>query len=62
VLRELLDAASEIPFQDRLPDIELASELEKELRIRALVESSSFAWTHAVRMGQMADAAWQAGT
>ncbi len=33
-------------FQDRLPDIELASELEKELRIRALVESSSFAWTH----------------
>jgi hypothetical protein len=44
-------------FQDRLPDIELASELEKELRIRALVESSSFAWTHDAisRLGGYAD-------
>ena len=33
-------------FQDRLPAIELASELEKELRLRSLVESASFAWTH----------------
>ncbi len=33
-------------FQDRFPDIKLASELEKELRIRALVDSPSFEWTH----------------
>jgi hypothetical protein len=33
-------------FKDRIPDIELASELEKELRIQALVESPSFAGAH----------------
>jgi PIN domain len=33
-------------FKHRFPDIKLATELEKEIRIRALVESPSFAWTH----------------
>ena len=34
-------------FKDHYPDIQLASELEKELAIRSLAESSSFAATHA---------------
>ena len=33
-------------LRDRFPDIEIASELEKELRIRSLVESGSFITTH----------------
>jgi hypothetical protein len=33
-------------LQDRFPQIEVASELEKELRVRRLIESGSFASTH----------------
>lgn len=33
-------------FHDRFPDIELASEFEKDLRVRALIESPSFEDTH----------------
>lgn len=33
-------------FRDRFPAIDLASEFEKELRIRALIDSPSFARTH----------------
>lgn len=33
-------------FQDKFPQIELASEFEKELRVRKLIESRSFTLTH----------------
>ncbi|HAU1484601.1 TPA: hypothetical protein F8R85_15650 [Legionella pneumophila] len=43
-------------FKEHYPDIKLATDLEKELAIKSLVESPSFSWTHyAVRKLSMYD-------
>lgn len=44
-------------FRDHFPDIELATELEKDLLIRELAESPSFAQTHAAvsKLSQYSD-------